>query len=144
MTEGSKPDKGLADIIWERVSSNLGTSTETVQKIRFGQGAVGKVAVIAVFVVLSLGGIGIRVGGMLALWAIGAILLVAVLVLALVFYIVWKRPALAVMEGAELLHHQNSLLFAAAKGQEPVPLKNAGPLQPGLTIAHAETDGDRS
>lgn len=63
VTEGPKPEKGFTDIIWEHVSSHLGTSSETVQKIRFGQGAVGKVAVIAVFAVLALGGIGIRVGG---------------------------------------------------------------------------------
>lgn len=126
------------DVVWEHISSHLGESSQTVQKIKFGQGAVGKIAVIAVFVVLALGGIGMRIGGMLALWTVGAILLATVLVLALIFYIVWKRPALAVMEGTELLQHQHSLLLAASKGQTPVPVIGNGRTEPGLTAPPSE------
>lgn len=130
-------DKPLKDIIWDRLSSQMGASSETVQKITFGHGAVGKIAIIAVFALLTLGAIGVRLGGALALWAILGIVAVTVLVLALVFYIVWKRPALAVMEGTELLQYHNALLLAA-KGQIAIPLQAAGEAQPGLVAPTTE------
>lgn len=95
---------------------------------------MGKIAVIAVVALLSLGGIGMRIAGVLALWAIGAIVFVSFMGFALVFYIVWKRPTLAVTEGTEVLQYHAALMLEA-KGQPTIAFDSGKNSALGVTEA---------
>lgn len=112
-------DRSIIDLIWERVSSRLGGSSETVQKIKFGRGAVGKISVIAVTAFVAIGGMAIRLGSDAIYVGIGGVVFVTLASFALILYIVCKTPELAVMEGAELVMYQHVQL--AAKGYTPNP-----------------------
>jgi hypothetical protein len=87
-------------------------STETVQKIRFGRGAVGKISVIAVTAFAAIAGMALRLGANAIYVGIGGVVLVALVSFALIFYIICKRPELAVLEGAELVMYQHVTLGA--------------------------------
>jgi len=107
------------DAVIENLSSRIGASSETVQKIKFGRGAVGKIAIIAVAAVTGLAAVGLRGGAAFTYFTLGSILVITLACLGLIFYIVCNRPELAVMEGAELVMYKHVQL--AAKGYTPTP-----------------------
>ena len=120
MAEPPIDDRPLMDVIWERVSARLGGTSETVQKIKFGRGAVGKISVITVAAVLAIGGMALRLGASGTYVGICGVVLVALASFGVILYIVCKRPELAVMEGAELVMYQHVTL--GAKGRPSFPL----------------------
>jgi hypothetical protein len=141
-----KPDTSLVDALWEKVSARLGVSSETVQKIKFGRGAAGKIAIIAVTAFAAIAAMALRMGASAVYVGIGAVVIVALGSFGLIFYIVSKRPELAVMEGAELVMYQHVTL--RAKGR-PSYAPDASPvILPGTSTPQiAETprevsDGD--
>lgn len=84
---------------------------------------MGKVALIAVFSVAAISLSTYRLTGNAALAGIAAIVLVTLAVLGVIFYIVVRRPELAVMEGMELVQYQQITL--GAKGISPPPIESA-------------------
>jgi hypothetical protein len=121
----------ITDAVVGKISAQLGTSSETLHKIKFGRGAVGKVAVIAVFAILGIAGVGLRLTGEGALLSIGAILFIVLCVLGVIVFVVIRQPELAVLEGTELVLYKQVTL--AAKGSNlnrqlpPVPDPGASP-----------------
>jgi hypothetical protein len=107
------------DAVWENVNSRLGVTSDTVQKIKFGRGAVGKISIVAVASVTGIAAVGLRGGANFIYMAMGSIVLITLACLGLIFYIICNRPELAVMEGAELVMYKHVQL--AAKGYTPTP-----------------------
>ncbi len=107
-------------VTWGDFLKNIGLATETVSRVRLGQGVVGKatIAVVAAFVVLGI--VAWRLSEPWFLLAIGA----AVVVLFFVYLkrtmdFADKNPAAALLEGAHFLKWQQTDL--AAKGMLTPP-----------------------
>lgn len=113
-------DKPIADLIAERLSAYVGASADTLHKVKFGRGAVGKIAVIIAIAVMALGAVAVRIGGSAALVIAGGLVLVTLAGLGVIFYIVIARPELAVLEGAELVMYKHVTL--GAKGMPPIAM----------------------
>jgi hypothetical protein len=111
-------DPSITDTILRGISSRLGTSAQTIQKIKFGRGAVGKIAIVAVFALSGVAVIGTRLSGDSAiLVGIGAIVLIALAVLIVMLVVILKRPEMAVLEGMEVVHYKH--LTIGAKDFQP-------------------------
>jgi hypothetical protein len=119
-------EPSITDVVLDKISSRVGASSETLQKVKFGRGTVGKIAIIAVF---SLGAISVatfHLAGTQALIGIGALVLITLAVLALILYVVIFRPELAVLEGAELVMYKQVTL-----GMKETPhIPSARPILP--------------
>jgi O-antigen ligase len=120
-------EPSIADQILSKVTSTLGVSSESLYKIKFGSGAVGKLSWIA-FVALLAIGIGIsRSGPNGVLIGIAAVLVVFLCATGAILYIVKVRPEVAVMEGMELVRYKQITLAAKGHTQDssltlpPVP-----------------------
>jgi len=102
----------ITDVILGRISSHLGASAETLHKVKFGRGTVGKVALVAIFAIAAIGVSTYRLDGEVAIFGIGAVVVVTLSVLGLILYIVIERPELAVLEGMELVQYKQITLGA--------------------------------
>jgi hypothetical protein len=124
-------DKPLPEIIAERLSAYVGSSADSLHKVKFGRGAVGKVAVIIAVALLALGAIGVRVGGTGGLVLGGGIVAVTLAGLGVILYVVIWRPELAVLEGTELVMYKHVTLGAKGLTQIPnspvIPDPSGGP-----------------
>jgi hypothetical protein len=103
-------DSPITDAVLEKISSHIGASSETLQKVKFGRGTVGKLAIVGVFAVASVSLATLRLNGALALFGIGAIVVITLAVLGLICYVVIARPELAVLEGTELVMYKQVTL----------------------------------
>lgn len=113
-------DKSIADAVSEKLSAYVGSSADSLHKVKFGRGAVGKIAVIIAVALIALGSIGVRVGGTGGLVVGGGIVLVTLAGLGVILYIVMARPELAVLEGTELVMYKH-VTTLAAKGIPEIP-----------------------
>jgi len=98
-------DSSITDVVLGKISEKFGSS-ETLQKIKFGRGAVGKIAVIAVAGTAALAIASLRLTPEGAVFAIVVIGLVLVCSLGAVLFVVHKQPELAVLEGMELVRYK--------------------------------------
>jgi len=108
-----------------KLLDQLGIAGEFVQKIKFGHGVVGKIAIVAVAALIALGAIGYR--GATPTVQTFAIVLVGLIVIGVVTAILIfakRHPDLASLEGAELILWYQLGLGAkgvhAPKGLPPV------------------------
>lgn len=62
MAEPPKSDPSIMDAVREKVYSRLGASSESIQKIKFGRGVVGKISVIAVTAFVAISAMAVRLG----------------------------------------------------------------------------------
>ena len=103
--------------------SKFGFSSDFVQKVRF-RGPVGKIALVGVILLPSLGGIGIRSSNP---WIQGLCAVLATVVgIFVIGGILWysdKHPDQATLEGMEVvvMQHQKAWAEAVAKGGKPLP-----------------------
>jgi hypothetical protein len=121
----------MAEDMWQgirdKLTEQLGLSADTVQKIKFGKGAAGKIAVVSVFAVLGIAALGFKLSGNTAiLAAMGLIALVFVGAVCAVLGVIHKQPEMAVLEGAELVLYQQVTLAAKGIGvvQNVLPILN--------------------
>lgn len=112
-------DKPIAEIIAERLSAHIGASADSLQKVKFGRGAVGKIAVITAIALLALAAIGVRLGTNGGLLLGVGVIVITIAALGVIFYILHARPELAVLEGAELIMYKH--VSMAAKGITTLP-----------------------
>jgi hypothetical protein len=122
----------LSDDLRDRLLAQLGITGESLQKIKLGRGAVGKITVISVVALIAIAGVGYKVSGTVALLAVvGLLALVFLCTLGCILYIAVKQPEIAVLEGAELVLYkhitlgikgQPALAPAAAAMPEPLAL----------------------
>ena len=77
---------------------------------------MGKIAVVAVFALTAIAVASVHVTG--ALDAIGAVVLLAVAVLAAILLVVMKQPELALLEGTELVMYKH--MAVGVKGGPPL------------------------
>lgn len=146
MTEHTKSETNVLDSLWEKVNERLSGTSDTVQKIKFGRGAVGKTSVIAVAAVIAIAGMAIKIGASAVYVGIIAVTLITLGSFGLIFYIVCKRPELAVMEGAELVMYQHVQM--ASKNYVPSPsealvqrpLDGARPIDVTVTIPQINSE----
>jgi hypothetical protein len=113
--------------VFQSLLSQAGFSSDLVQKVRF-KGPVGKIALIGIFCVVGLGGIGIRTGS--ATVAAACVISSAIVALAIVAGILWysdKHPDQATMEGMEVIAYHQQKAWAS-KGWTGYP--PSGPLIP--------------
>lgn len=128
----------ITDAVLDRISEKFGSS-ETLHSIKFGRGAVGKIAVISAFCFVALGGTSFRLdanGAMLAVGVIGVVFLCAV---GAVVLIIHKQPELAVLEGMELVRYKQVTIGAKGYTPETLTLPVPDP-KPALTDGD---DGDQ-
>jgi hypothetical protein len=125
------PYAGMAEDIWQgirdKLAEQLGVSADTMQKIKFGKGTAGKITVISVSVVLGIAALGLKLSGNAAiLTAMGLITLVFVGAVCAVLRVIHQQPAMAVLEGAELVLYQQVTLAAKGIGvvQNVLPILN--------------------
>jgi hypothetical protein len=99
--------------VWEDFLKNLGIATDTVSRVRLGQGVVGKTTLAVLFVLAVLGIVAWRLTDTWPLLAIGlAAVLVFVLYLKRTMDFADRNPAAALLEGAEFLKWQQTELAA--------------------------------
>jgi len=73
------PDEpSITDQVLAKIASHLGGSAETLQKIKFGSGAVGKISLLAIVAIIAVGVAASRLSGNSILWAIAAIVLISI------------------------------------------------------------------
>jgi hypothetical protein len=139
--DNNKPPLNWQSFVGQ-ITSAIGSS-ESVQKIKFGRGAVGKLAVISVITVICIAGVGSRLAGDNAmLLAIAAIVFVTVVIVAAVICVVIKQPDMAVLEGAELVLYQHAKM--EAKGI-PNPEKELNPVpDPKILSLLSREDGEEN
>ena len=118
----------ITDAILEKLSSQLGASSETLHKIKFGRGVVGKIAVVAVFALGAIAVASVHVSPNGALIAIGAVVLLSFFVLSAILLVVMKQPELALLEGAELVMYKHMAL--GVKGGPPLAGDSGQPVAP--------------
>jgi hypothetical protein len=116
-------DEGsITDAILTRLSQS---SSESLHKIKFGSGAVGKITLAAVFAFLAIGASAFKMGASGAVVGVIAIVLIFLAMLAAIIYIVQKQPELAVLEGMELVRYKQITIgakdFKPEKELPPVP-----------------------
>lgn len=129
-TEG----KGVREVLRDAIFQQLGVSSESLQKIKLGRGAVGKITVIAVAALTTVGLVGWRVSGNAAIMSVvGGLCLIALAALGCVLYVIVKQPDIAVLEGAELVLYKHVTL--GAKGEPPIAI-------PAATIPNTLNAGD--
>lgn len=132
--------KSLGDTIREALLGQLGTSAESLQKIKLGRGAVGKITVITVVALLSIAAVGYRITGtpyILAL--VGIIAFIALAALACILYVIVKQPEIAVLEGAELVLYKHVTL--GVKDRPSLP--SSPPIPEPPVLPPADDVGDR-
>lgn len=112
-------ERPIAEIIAERLSAHIGASAESLQKVKFGRGAVGKIAVITAVALLALAAIGVRLGASGGLLVGAGVVVITLAALGVILYILVARPELAVLEGAELIMYKH--VSMAAKGVKTLP-----------------------
>jgi len=116
--------KPIADVLREAFIAHLGATGESLQKIKLGRGAVGKITVIAVASILAIAGVALKLSTTASILIAVAILgVVCLTALGCVLYVLVKRPEMALLEGAELVLYQHVAL--AAKGQPPLAVTGA-------------------
>lgn len=125
MADDPNTGPSILNALRDKISALLGASSETVQKIKFGRGAVGKIAVIAVAGFAAIVALAHGLGAGVAYLALGVVALIVITSLGLILYILSKRPEMAVMEGSELVMYQHVQL--AAKGVSLPPPGNPVP-----------------
>jgi hypothetical protein len=111
------PDDTPSSDVVDRIWSHLGGSAEALQKIKFGSGAVGKLAVIAVAAVLAISFATTRTTPAGALIGILAIVFLVLCTIAATLYVVATKPELAVLEGMQVVRYKQ--LTLGAKGYSP-------------------------
>ena len=107
---------------------SAGASSETLHKIKFGRGVVGKIAVVAVFALGAIAVASVHVSPNGALIAIGAVVLLSFFVLSAILLVVMKQPELALLEGAELVMYKHMAL--GVKGGPPLAGDSGQPVAP--------------
>jgi hypothetical protein len=131
--------KSLTDSIREALLGQLGISGESLQKIKLGRGAVGKIAVISVAALITIAAVGFKVSGTPSVLTVVAVLgLVALSALGCVLYVIVKQPEIAVLEGAELVLYKHVTL--GVKGQPSLPA-NAIPIPEPPALPADEGEG---
>ena len=97
----------------------FGLSSESVERVRLSRGVVGRTtyAVGGLFVVLAI--VAGRIDPLYLLWVAGFATAAFAMYFIGVLAFAHKNPAVALLEGAELLHWQQTEL--AAKGMTAVP-----------------------
>jgi len=103
-------DKSITDAVLDKISSHIGASSETLQKVKFGRGTVGKLAIIGVSSLAAISLAAVHLTGNQALIGIGAMVVITLSVLGLILYVVVYRPELAVLEGTELVMYKQVTL----------------------------------
>ena len=108
-----------------RLLSTLGFSTEALQKITFGSGAVGKISILGVFAFIAIGIATTRTSPTGALIGIFVIAFIVLCALGAIVYIVAKRPELAVLEGTQVVLYKQLTIgakdYTPSKELPPVP-----------------------
>jgi hypothetical protein len=102
---------------FQQILQGFGLSSESVERVKLSRGVVGRTtyAIVAFFAVLAIAAS--RIATELLLWVIGIGAVTFVIYLFAVMRFADKNPGAALLEGAELLHWQQTEL--AAKGIEP-------------------------
>jgi hypothetical protein len=133
-------DKPLTDTLRDAVMGQLGISGESLQKIKLGRGAVGKITVISVAALLAIAAVGLKVTGSPSVLTVVVVLgLVALAALGCVLYVVIKQPEIAVLEGAELVLYKH--LTLGAKGQPLLPAGSV-PIPEPLSLPRGDQSGE--
>jgi len=122
-------DSSITDAVLRTIEDRLGSS-ETFQKIKFGRGAVGKIAVVAVGCAFALATASFRLTGNGAVVAVIVIGIFGLCSLGSILFVIHKQPELAVLEGMELVRYKQ--LTMGAKGYIPetfqLPVPDPKPL----------------
>ncbi len=125
-------DKNIAETVFSKLSE---FSAESLHKIKFGSGAVGKIALAAVFAFLALAAASMKMGATGAIVDVVAIVVIFVSMVGAIIYIVQKQPELAVLEGMELVRYKQVTIgakdFKPEKELPPVPDPKLPELQEG-------------
>jgi hypothetical protein len=95
----------------------LAASSEALQKIKFGSGAVSKLVWLGCVAVIAIALLARYLTQSGVLIALGAILLVVFVVIGVVVLLIFKKPEAAAMEGMELVYYTG--LQLGAKGISP-------------------------
>ena len=127
-----------------KLVEQMGIAAESVQRLKFGRGVVGKITVICGAAVIAIGAISLRLTEpflqMTALWLVLGIFLLA---LGAIIWFAKRHPDLASLEGAELiLWHQ---LRLGAKGisappEEATPITDPAASPPAITPAKKDEE----
>jgi hypothetical protein len=130
----------ITDQILDKITARLGASSETLHKVKFGRGTVGKVAIIAVASLTAIGAATFHLEGTNALIGIGALVLITFAVLGIILYVVVARPELAVLEGTELLMYKQITL--GIKDNPQIANSSDPPVLP-VPIDRPQLSGDK-
>jgi hypothetical protein len=95
----------------------LAASSEALQKIKFGSGAVSKLVWLGCVAFVSIAFLGKNLSATGGLIALVGIFILAIAIVAAVLLMVFKRPEAAAMEGMELVYYAG--LQLGAKGISP-------------------------
>jgi hypothetical protein len=132
--------KSLTDTIREALLGQLGVSSESLQKIKLGRGAVGKITVISVVALTAIAAVGLKVSGTVPILAvIGVLGVLALAALGCVLFVIIREPELAVLEGAELVLYKHVTL--GVKGSPPL-LPGNPPIPEPLVLPADESEGE--
>jgi hypothetical protein len=132
--------KPLSDTIREALLGQLGINSESLQKIKLGRGAVGKITVISIAALIAIAGIGSKVSGTTSvLIVVGVLGFISLAALACILYVIIKQPEIAVLEGAELVLYKHVTL--GAKGQ-PALAPGSTPIPEPLALPSDEGHGE--
>ena len=115
-------DKNIAETVLSKLSE---FSAESLHKIKFGSGAVGKISLAAIFAFLALAAATMKMGATGAVVDVVAIVVIFVSMVIAIIYIVQRQPELAVLEGMELVRYKQVTIgakdFKPDKELPPVP-----------------------
>jgi hypothetical protein len=119
------PEKtSVTDAVLNKISEKVGSS-ESLQKIKFGRGTVGKIAVITVFCLVALAAPSLRLSPSGAVFAVAVMLTVFLCSLGAILFVVCKQPELAVLEGMELVRYKQVTIgskdYTPERLQLPIP-----------------------
>lgn len=109
--------------ITDTALDKLGFTSESIQKIKFGRGVVGKLSVLSAIAIVGVIAIGLKFGSPSTLLMLLEFLagLLALSIGAIVF-VVCKHPEISVLEGAELIRYKQ--LSLGVKGQPQLPTQS--------------------
>jgi hypothetical protein len=127
----------ITDTVLDKISERIGSS-ESLQRIKFGRGAVGKIAVVAVACAVATGAVAFHIsptGELAVLGVIGIIFIGSILA---ILRVIDKQPELAVLEGMELVRYKQVTIGS----KDYVPLLETLPVpDPKLAIEIKSEDG---
>jgi hypothetical protein len=129
-----------------KVLEQIGIKGESLQKVRFSRGVVGKSSFVVVTALAVLAIVATRITGTEALLVIAGLTVVFALVFLVMSYrFAAANPSLALLEGAELLKWKQ-IEHQAAKGlPEPpksLPVTDPSKPTPGLSSGKPEPDAE--